>query len=73
VERAVQRSGAEIGLVRAQIERRPLEEIEPVAGTREVSAIRELVRRVQVHEEILGYGVELAEATRRPGDTGLSL
>jgi MoxR-like ATPase len=65
VERAVQRSGAEIGLVRAQIERRPLAEIEPVAKTREVSAIRELVRRVQVHEEILGYGVELAEATRR--------
>jgi MoxR-like ATPase len=56
---------AEIGLVRAQIERRPLEEIEPVAGTREVSAIRELVRRVQVHEEVLAYGVELAVATRR--------
>ena len=56
---------AEIGLVRAQIERRPLEETESVAGTREVSEIRELVRRVQVHEEVLGYGVELAEATRR--------
>ena len=56
---------AEIGLVRAQIERRPLEEIEPVAGVREVSAIRELVRRVQVHEEVLGYAVELAEATRK--------
>jgi MoxR-like ATPase len=49
--------GAEIGLVRAQIE--------PVAGTREVSAIGDLVRRVQVHEEILWYGVELAEATPR--------
>ena len=55
---------AEIGIVRAQIERRPLEEMEPVVGVREVSDARELVRSVQVHDEVLGYAVGLAEATR---------
>ena len=30
----------------------------------EVAHARDLVRRVQVHEEVLGYAVSLAEATR---------
>jgi MoxR-like ATPase len=55
---------AELGIVRSQVEGRPLEEIRPVAGVREVSVARELVRRVQVHEEVLGYAVALTEATR---------
>ncbi len=55
---------AELGIVRSQVEGRPLEEIRPVASVREVSVARELVRRVQVHEEVLGYAVALAEATR---------
>jgi MoxR-like ATPase len=55
---------AELGIVRSQVEGRPLEEIRPVADVREVSVARELVRRVQVHEEVLGYAVALTEATR---------
>ena len=55
---------AELGIVRAQVERRPLEEIEPVVGIEEVALARELVKKVQVHEEVLGYAVALAEATR---------
>lgn len=56
--------GAELDIVRAQVEGRPLEEIEPVVSVREVAHARELVRRVQVHEEVLAYAVKLAEATR---------
>lgn len=55
---------AELGLVRAQIERRPLEEIEPVASVQDISLAREMVRQVQVHEEVLDYAVKLAGATR---------
>lgn len=55
---------AELGIVRAQVEGRPLEEIEPVVEVREVAAARELVREVQVHEEVLSYTVALVEATR---------
>jgi MoxR-like ATPase len=55
---------AELGIVRAQVERRPLEEIEPVVEIEEVALARELVKKVQVHEEVLGYAVALAEATR---------
>ena len=55
---------SELRMLRAQVERRPLEEVETVAELREISAARELVRRVQVHDEILSYAVALAEATR---------
>ena len=55
---------AELGIVRSQVERRPLEEIRPVVSISEVAVARELVRKVQVHEEVLGYAVGLAEATR---------
>jgi MoxR-like ATPase len=55
---------AEHGIVRAQVERQPLEETEPVVEIREVCEARELVRKVQVHDEVLAYAVALAEATR---------
>jgi MoxR-like ATPase len=55
---------SELGIVRAQVERRPLEELEPVVEIREVSEARELVRKVQVHDEVLAYAVAVAEATR---------
>ena len=55
---------AELGIVRAQVERRPLEEIEPVVEIREVCEARELARKVQVHEEVLAYAVAVTEATR---------
>ena len=55
---------AELGILRAQVEGRPLEEIRPVVSVREVAVAREIVRKVQVHEEVLGYAVGLAEATR---------
>lgn len=55
---------AELGIVRAQVEGKPLEEIRAVVTASEVAEAREVVRRVQVHEEILGYAVGLAEATR---------
>ena len=55
---------AEIGLVRDQVERRPLEEVEPVVELGEIAAARDIVRGVQVHDEVLAYAVALAEATR---------
>ena len=55
---------AELGIVRAQVEGRPLEEVEPVVDVREVREARRLVRTVQVHEEVLAYAVALAGATR---------
>ena len=55
---------AEHGIVRAQVERRPLEEVEPVVAVREVQEARELVKKVQVHDEVLAYAVALAETTR---------
>jgi len=55
---------AELGIVRAQVERRPLEEMVPAAELQEVVAAREMVRNVQVHEEVLAYAVALAETTR---------
>lgn len=54
----------EVAMVRAQLEQRPLDEVEPVTALREIAGARELVRRVQVHEEVLAYAVGLAEATR---------
>src|SRR5215217_7146104 len=55
---------AEIGLVRDQVERRPLEEVVPVVELGEIAAARDIVRSVQVHDEVLAYAVALAEATR---------
>lgn len=54
----------ELAMVRAQLEQRPLDEVEPVTELREIAGARELVRRVQVHEEVLAYAVGLVEATR---------
>lgn len=65
--------GAELGLVREQIEGRPLEEVEPVVGAQEISVARELVRRVQVHEEVIEYAVGIAEATRNHPAAGLGV
>jgi MoxR-like ATPase len=53
---------AERGIVRAQVERRPLEEVEPVVQIGEILEARRLVRTVQ--DEVLAYAVALAEATR---------
>jgi MoxR-like ATPase len=64
---------AELGMLRSQVERRPLEEVEPVAQLEEIAAARELVRRVQVHDEILAYAVALAEATRSHPDVSLGV
>ena len=57
-------TGAELGIVRAQVEGRPLEEVEPVVDIAEIRDSRELVRGVQVHDEVLAYAVALTEATR---------
>ena len=40
--------GAELGIVRAQVERRPLDGVEPVVSIREVALAREMTRRVQI-------------------------
>jgi MoxR-like ATPase len=55
---------SELGIVRAQVERRPLDELEAVVGIEEVCEARTLVREVQVHDEVVAYAVALAEATR---------
>ena len=56
---------AELGVVRSQVEGRPLEQMGAAVSVREVTVARELVRRVQVHDEVLGYAVAISEATRR--------
>lgn len=55
---------AEMEIIRSQVKRRVLEELEPVAGVKEIVAARELVRQVQVHEEVLSYAVGLVTAGR---------
>jgi MoxR-like ATPase len=65
--------GAELGMLRSQVERRPLEEVEAVAELAEITTARELVRRVQVHDEILAYAVALAEATRAHPEVSLGV
>ena len=57
-------SRAELDIVRSRIERRPLEEVEPVLGVVDVREARELVRGVQVHDELVSYAVGISEATR---------
>jgi MoxR-like ATPase len=57
-------TGAELGIVRAQVEGQPLEDVEPVVEIAEIRDSRQLVRGVQVHDEVLAYAVALAEATR---------
>lgn len=64
---------AELAVVRDQVERRPLEEVEAVVTTGEVAEAREMVRRVQVHEEVVGYAVSLAEATREHREVRLGV
>ena len=64
---------AELNVVRSQVERRPLDEVEPAVEARDVARAREHVRRVQVHGEILGYAVGLAEATRGHGAVSLGV
>ena len=64
---------AELDVVRSQVERRPLEEVEPVVEARDVARAREQVRRIQVHEEILNYAVSLAGATREHGAVSLGV
>lgn len=56
---------AEVEIVRDQIENRPLDSIEPVVEAREIAVARELVRGVQVHEEVLDYAIGIVEATRK--------
>jgi MoxR-like ATPase len=51
---------AELGLVRDQVERRPLEEVEPVVELREISAAREIVRSVQANDSTGVYAPEVA-------------
>lgn len=59
---------AELDIVRDQIQSRPLEEMEPVVDAGEMSVARELVRGVQVHEEI----VEYAESTAVLEESGIA-
>ncbi|CAN5877450.1 AAA family ATPase [soil metagenome] len=56
---------SELDLVREQIEGHPLDDIDAVVGTREISVARELVRRVQIHPDILDYVVAIATTTRQ--------
>lgn len=65
--------GDELEIVRSQVERRPLEEVSPVVGTGEIAEARELVRRVQVHEEVMEYAISLVEATRDHEEVALGV
>lgn len=58
----------ELEVVRAQVERHPLDTLEPVLTTAEVVAVRAAVRRVTVADEVIGYAVALVDATRAHPD-----
>ena len=64
---------AERGIVCAQVERHPLEEVEPVVEIGEILEARRLVKAVQVHDEILAYAVAITEATRNHPAVSLGL
>lgn len=64
---------AELNIVRDQIESRPLEDMERIVEAGEIAVARELVRGVQVHEEVLDYAVGLVEATREHSAVSLGV
>ncbi len=56
---------AEMRMLRAQRARDPLGELEPVMDSETLLRVQEAVRRVRVEEALLGYLVDVVQATRR--------
>ncbi len=61
----------EASVVRAQVLRHPLEDLEPVLTTEQIVAVRQAVRTVRVADEVIAYTVRLVDATRRDEDVEL--
>jgi MoxR-like ATPase len=61
----------EAQVVRAQVQRHPLESLTPVLTTAHVVALQAAVRQVTVSDEVIAYAVRLTEATRRHPDIEL--
>ena len=51
-------------VIRAQVRRHPIETLRPVLTTEQVVALRDGVRQVTVADEVVGYAVDLVDATR---------
>lgn len=51
-------------LVRRQLQVHPLENLEPVIDANDIIELRQAARRVQVAENVLGYAIDIVEATR---------
>lgn len=61
----------EASVVRAQVLRHPLEDLEAVLTTDQVVALQRAVRTVTVTDEVIAYAVRLVDATRRHQDVEL--
>ncbi|MGH3440449.1 MAG: AAA family ATPase [Nitriliruptorales bacterium] len=54
----------EARIVRAQVRRHPLEDLQPVVSTADIARIQERVREVQVSHALVSYAVRLVDASR---------
>ena len=59
---------SEQALVRQQLERHPLEQLEPVVDAAQIVEIQAAVRGIKVADSILGYGLDIIDATRNHAD-----
>jgi MoxR-like ATPase len=61
----------EKGVIRAQQERHPLEELQPVLAAADVEAVQAATRRVRLDETVLDYVLAMVRATRSNRRIGL--
>jgi MoxR-like ATPase len=61
----------EKGVIRAQQERHPLDDLQPVLGASDVEAIQAATRRVRLEESVLDYVLAIARGTRSHRRIGL--
>lgn len=52
-------------LVRGQLVTHPFDDLEPVISAGDVTLLQEAVRRIMITENVLGYAIDIVEATRR--------
>lgn len=58
-------------LVRDQLVKHPLEKLEPVVDAAQILELQEVVREIKVAESVLGYVLDIVEATRNHADIAM--
>jgi MoxR-like ATPase len=58
-------------LVREQLVKHPLEKLEPVVDASQILELQEAVRQIKVAESLLGYVLDIIEATRNHTDVAM--